>query len=866
MNAKYIDVDLIIAFTTLSLSMISILAGAALRILYQKRIALECLGWGILLTSLWNISSSGFREVLFPNAQYSELIIFFITLFLPVPFFFYVNQLQEGRYGKIYRILEWGVLAELAAYLLLHLAGVRNLVSNARLMLLLFSLSLIVSMATIIYDMFQGHIRKYLLSAMGLAVVSLVVFVKVIPFFLYGRRIRSDSLLPFGLIFLLILAAVSTVQELIQMEQGKQQAIMASEAKGRFLANMSHEIRTPINTVLGMDEMILRECTEPQIKEYAMDIQNAGQSLLSLINDILDLSKIESGKLEILPVEYDFSSLIHDIMNMIDMKANAKGLEVHLSVPRNLPSRLWGDDVRIRQILINLMNNAVKYTEKGSVTLSVTGNDRSDAMASSPECEGHEETISLTFRVQDTGIGIKKEDISKLFAEYERIEEKRNRNIEGTGLGMSITTQLLELMGSNLEIDSVYGKGSTFSFTLEQKIIDKEPIGNLEERIRKQARDYSYSELFTAPDAQILVVDDNAMNRRVFSNLLKSTQVAIDEAGGGQECLDLAEKKRYDIIFLDHMMPDMDGIETLHRLRKQKNSPCLATPVVALTANAVTGAREMYLEEGFSSFLSKPINPRKLEKFLLQTLPEDKIHKGAASSSDAAQTGSSDTVPPASEKDLPSAGEGELPEIDGIDWEYALMHTKDPEMLRATVLDFYRLMPGDGKELEKFWKMVQNPENEREEAFRQFRVKVHSMKSSAAMVGAVPLSGVARMLEYAARDGNYDTIEKVTPPFLEEWRKMRELLSPLAENEAKGQKGEADFQIVSQCLPRLNTAMGVLDVDTADQIMAQLEEYQYPQPLADAMEQLSLAVTNLDAAKAAEQIELINQYISNNTQ
>lgn len=852
MNLNYID--LIIAFTTLTLSLISILAGTALRIFYRKKISLEPLGWGILLVSLWNIASSDFREMLFQNSQNPDIFIFFILLFLPMPFFVYIDQIQEGRYRTLFRAMEAGVLAELGIYLLLHLSGMRNLTQNASLMLLLFAISLILNMATIIIDAIHGHARKYLPSAIGLTVVWIASFAKLIPFFLYGRMLRSDSFLPFGLIFLLLLATGNTIRELIHMERGKQQALMASEAKGKFLANMSHEIRTPINAVLGMDEMILRECGDPQIKEYAMDIQTAGQTLLSLINDILDLSKIESGKLEILPEEYDFSSLIHDIMNMVGMKAKAKDLELRLSIDKDLPSRLRGDDVRLRQVLVNLMNNAVKYTEKGSVTLTVSG--RADAMGAAAPISGgnppppqnqHEETVCLTFQVADTGIGIKEEDLSKLFAEFERIEEQRNRNIEGTGLGMSITTQLLELMGSTLQVDSIYGEGSKFYFTLEQKIVDREPIGDLEERIRRQARDYAYSTLFTAPEAQVLVVDDNAVNRKVFASLLKDTQVQIDQAAGGYECLEMTGRKKYDIIFLDHMMPDMDGIETLHRLRQQKDSPCVSAPVVALTANAVTGAREMYLEEGFTTFLSKPINPEKLEKLLLRHLPEDKILQPRSTAKDA------DT----------DQDEGDFPEIDGIDWEYALMHTKDRAILKATITDFCRLMPTDAGDLENFFQMLQDSHShdEREEVFRQFRVKVHSMKSSAAMVGAVSLAGVARMLEYAARDQNSETIEKVTPPFLEEWQKMHDLLSPYAEAKAGGQKGPADFQVVAECLPPLNDAMGTLDIDTADAIITRLEEYQYPEPLMPVMEQLSLAVTNLDQGKAAEQIQIMQQYI-----
>lgn len=313
-------------------------------------------------------------------------------------------------------------------------------------------------------------VREYIFVAVGMSGVCVAAFIQIIIYF-QKINLFNGVILAIGLIFLLIFSTISTIHEIMVMDREKQQALQASESKGRFLANMSHEIRTPIHAVLGMNAMILRESKESQIKEYALDIQNAGQSLLSLINDILDLSKIESGKLEILPAEYDFSSLIHDVVNMIEMKARDKGLALNLSVDRKLPSRLWGDDVRIRQILVNLMTNAVKYTETGSVTLAVKADVQGDS-------------AYVTFQIQDTGIGIREEDIGKLFQEFQRIEEQRNRAIEGTGLGMNITMQLLEKMGSRLQVESVYGEGSGFSFTLEQKVISHEPIGDLEQRIK----------------------------------------------------------------------------------------------------------------------------------------------------------------------------------------------------------------------------------------------------------------------------------------------------------------------------------------------------------------------------------------------
>ena len=870
--------ELIVIFSSLTLSIICIILSVALRIYYRKKMALEYLGWGILIAVLWNVTNSIFWPLLFRNFSVVSELGEFMLMLLPLPFLFYINGIQSGRYQKLYNVASVLLLVEFVLCTLLHITGLYDLSDMAFLYISCVILSDFMMMLTMIQDVRTGAIKEYPFMAVGLVCIFLACLFRVLGYFYRNGRLDA-VILPVGLIILLFLALLNTIHEITNMEGAKQQALAASEAKGRFLANMSHEIRTPINAVLGMDAMILRECAEPHIREYALDIQNAGQSLLSLINDILDLSKIESGKLEILPGEYDFSSLIHDIMNMISMKAEDKGLSVELFIDEKLPSRLFGDDVRIRQILVNLMNNAVKYTEEGSVTLTVSGEIREV-----PNADGTEKSlIVLTFQVEDTGIGMKEEDIPKLFAEFERIEEKRNRNIEGTGLGMSITTQLLEMMGSKLEVESVYGEGSKFFFRLEQEIVSREPIGNLEERIRKQAEGYTWQVTFTAPEAQILLVDDNTMNRKVFTSLLKETKVQIDEASGGMECLSMVQKKQYDMIFLDHMMPDLDGIETLHRMKNLQDYPCKSTPVVALTANAVTGAKEMYLAEGFFSFLSKPVNPDKLEKMLMENLPESKLIKSKVSGSDSHESqlakggmpGKSvpgDTAGALSEGQ-PQEGSGaveKLPEIDGIDWEYALLHTKDMELLVSTVKDFAQMMEGEAVALEKLYQMIEALSGEQvhapelAEALKQYRVKVHSMKSSAAMIGAVPLSGIAKMLEYAARDSKVERIRKVTPTFLEDWRAMKEVLKPFAAELAgnnDADKPDVDFEILKEKLDLLGNAMEDMDIDTADAISEELNGFRYPEAFSPLIESLTLAVANIDAEQAAVEIKKIQAQI-----
>ena len=393
-------------------------------------------------------------------------------------------------------------------------------------------------------------------------------------------------------------------------------ALAASEAKSAFLSSMSHEIRTPINAVLGMNEMILRECEDEGITSYALNIKSAGNSLLALINDILDFSKIESGKMEIIPVDYDLVSLLNDLVNMIKLRMEAKGLEFIVDVDPEIPRSLFGDDTRLKQIITNILTNAVKYTDEGSVTLTITYDKRLKV----------NDCLVLMVSVKDTGIGIKKEDMAKLFNAYERFDMKKNRNVEGTGLGMSITTNLLSMMGSSLNVESEYGKGSDFSFKLVQTVRKWDPIGDYKAALDDFSKTKSkYVPKFTASLARILVVDDTFVNLLVFKGLLTRTEVQIETADNGRRAIELAANQKYDIMFLDHMMPDKDGIETLHEIRQMKNCPNKDTPAICLTANAVSGAKEYYMQEGFDGYLTKPIDSEALEQTIYELLPDELI-------------------------------------------------------------------------------------------------------------------------------------------------------------------------------------------------------------------------------------------------
>lgn len=386
-----------------------------------------------------------------------------------------------------------------------------------------------------------------------------------------------------------------------------------SNSKNVFFANMSHEIRTPINSIIGLNEMILRSNPSGETREYAMDIQLASKMLLNQVNDILDLSQMEMKKMKVVPVEYRTEDLFSELVELIRVQIEKKKLELNLNIDKNLPSVLWGDEKRLKQVLLNLLDNAVKYTQEGSVTMSAQGEEADDG------------ELLLKVQVADTGIGIRKEDIEYLYDSFNRVDENRNVRIVGSGLGLAITKQLVDLMEGEITVDSIYTKGSTFSVSLRQRIVDKTPVGAVDFLKRGMVEGESYRPLFEAPEARILVVDDNHMNATVAGKLLSYTKMQVDIAYSGSECLEMTKKKYYHVILLDYMMPGMNGEETLTALRNQENGLCRETPVIALTANAVAEAREMHQEQGFDGYVEKPIQGRLLETEILQFLPTEII-------------------------------------------------------------------------------------------------------------------------------------------------------------------------------------------------------------------------------------------------
>ena len=539
-----------------------------------------------------------------------------------------------------------------------------------------------------------------------------------------------------------------------------ERAVAANEAKSSFLSNMSHEIRTPINAILGMNEMVLRESTEADIITYSQNIKTAGNTLLGIVNDILDFSKIEEGKMQIIPVDYDLSSMLNDLVNMIKIRLDAKDLKLVLDFDENTPKFLHGDEIRIKQIITNILTNAAKYTERGSVHFRISY----EKIPSEPD------SVMLRVAVKDTGIGIKPEDMQKLFSKFDRIEETRNRNIEGTGLGMSITRGLLEMMGSSLEVNSVYGAGSEFSFTIKQTVVKWDPLGNYEEAQKKKMEELKeYKRKFEAPDAEILVVDDNRMNLMVFTRLLKQTRVKIDTADGGDEAIKMILNKRYDIIFLDHMMPGKDGIEVLKELKANTCYPNMETPYICLTANAITGARDEYMDAGFDEYLSKPINPKELEEMMLKHLPVEKI-KGDSDIMAYKLNVQKTPGPGKTEKSDPAGPDDDIPSElsglagSGLDVVKALGYIESVEVYLEVLGMYYEAIDTNVSDLNKF---VDGGDIE------EYCVRIHSVKSSSYTIGASVLGDAAQKLEEAAGRGDADYIAEHHKAFVDEYLKLK---------------------------------------------------------------------------------------------
>lgn len=601
-------------------------------------------------------------------------------------------------------------------------------------------------------------------------------------------------------------------QKDVELKDAKKAAKKAEDARDIFLANMSHELRTPINTILGLNELIIRESQDEAIKEYALDIRQAGNILLTLVSDILDFSKLEAGQLQLTEGIYDISSLLNDLINSISIQLRKKKLDLVLDIAKDIPYKLMGDEIHIRQIISNLLSNAVKFTEEGRVTLHLGWKQLEN------------DAIEIDVIVKDTGIGIKEQDIPKLFGAFQRMDSTVRSSGKRTGLGLAITNRLVEMMGGKLEVQSVYGKGSAFAFKLVQHVVDQAPLGDFEKQYKESLRSReNYQQKFIAPLGRILIVDDNAMNLAVAQGLLKQTRLQIDVASSGEECLELIKRKTYHLICLDHMMPVMDGVQTLHAIRAMEGNPSKDIPIIALTANAVAGAREFYINEGFQDYLTKPIDADKFENMLIEYLPDNVVYL----------TEDQDMGREYEKEDAEMAlsiKESQLYMI-GFNIRNGLKYMNGDKALYGKVLhDFHIILKEKEEALQDFLKKGDMP---------GYAIIVHSLKGNARNVGADDLADEAFTLEKMSKAGQLEDVEVRSPILFSMMRTMRESLKVYLDHEEKAECVEkaAETEEIREitedewkkALQELADRLDDFDADSANEKIAELKKYDRPE-------------------------------------
>lgn len=594
----------------------------------------------------------------------------------------------------------------------------------------------------------------------------------------------------------------------------------ANRAKTNFVSNMSHEIRTPMNSIVGITEILLRSRHSPKEQEYLLNIQSSGRVLLTIINDVLDCSKMEAGKMQLFDEPYDTCSLFHDLRISMENRIGHSGLELIYDIDQDIPCKLKGDMGRIRQVIINLVNNAIKYTEKGSVRFSVHVRQKNT------------DKVMLYYEVADTGIGIRKEDHKILFDAFQRVEMDRNRYVEGTGLGLTISQNLVNMMGGVIEVESEYGKGSRFFFTIEQTIIDPTPVSAVNYNGQKDNVTEKEAEcLFIAPEAHILLVDDNELNLVVAKELLKPLRMQIDTAENGLQAVKMVRGSQYDLVLMDHMMPVMDGIEAAKAIRALPEDKYQKLPIIALTANAMVDARKEFLNAGMNGFVAKPIDFARICNQLKLWLPKDLVRD--VPKEEAKKLLADDL----SDREI----QPEDPQM-GFSFEEGVKHCGSKAALMKTIRIFYRTIDSKADKIEQCLK---------EGLISDYVIEVHALKSSALLIGAVPLSEAAKELEDYGKQGKTEVLEEKTPDVLTLYRDLKNILRPYAEKEEDAKKEFSDGEWIT-ALQQIHQCIEQFDLDGVDQIMEQLEEYQVPECIRESMDQLRVYVADVSMEEIME--------------
>lgn len=603
----------------------------------------------------------------------------------------------------------------------------------------------------------------------------------------------------------------------------------ANRAKTNFVSNMSHEIRTPMNSIVGITEILLRSRHSPKEQEYLLNIQSSGRVLLTIINDVLDCSKMEAGKMQLFDEPYDTCSLFHDLRISMENRIGHSGLELIYDIDQDIPCKLKGDMGRIRQVIINLVNNAIKYTEKGSVRFSVHVRQKNT------------DKVMLYYEVADTGIGIRKEDQKILFDAFQRVEMDRNRYVEGTGLGLTISQNLVNMMGGVIEVESEYGKGSRFFFTIEQTIIDPTPVSAVNYNGQKDNVTEKEAEcLFIAPEAHILLVDDNELNLVVAKELLKPLRMQIDTAENGLQAVKMVRGSQYDLVLMDHMMPVMDGIEAAKAIRALPEDKYQKLPIIALTANAMVDARKEFLNAGMNGFVAKPIDFARICNQLKLWLPKDLVRD--VPKEEAKKLLADDL----SDREI----QPEDPQM-GFSFEEGVNHCGSKAALMKTIRIFYRTIDSKANKIEQCLK---------EGLISDYVIEVHALKSSALLIGAVPLSEAAKELEDYGKQGKTEVLEEKTPDVLTLYRDLKNILRPYAEKEEDAKKEFSDGEWIT-ALQQIHQCVEQFDLDGVDQIMEQLEEYQVPECIRESMDQLRVYVADVSMEEIMELTDTMTELL-----
>lgn len=691
-------------------------------------------------------------HILYGNQTLYSFVIFSFLMCFPILLLLHYIRAENWEDKKSLNILLMVSYGNVFLQIVLQICNLVDFLQMAFMSHILMFVSIICIIGQYSRKVKNGTVKTVWLETMAMCLIGMGSIVDLYRSYTIkvgdlGKYSRFGTVIYAVIMLFLCLKRViqsmvsETQRQNVILKESEQRAEKANRAKSEFLSNMSHEIRTPLNAVIGMNEMIIREEKEEEVKQYALAAQHSAQALLSLINDILDISKIEAGKIELVENEYEVMSLLVDSYNLIINRLTDKGLVANVNCDKMMPQKLYGDMFRIRQIFVNLLTNAVKYTNEGHIDISLKGYHTPEG-------------FWLQFMVKDTGIGMTKENVAKLFNKFERFDLNRNRNVEGTGLGLSITKELVSLMGGTIDVESEYGKGTCFTVSIPQKIICEEPVGTFELETWKNVKEQEkYERSFTAKNACVLVVDDVDINQKVFRNLLKQTLIQIDTASSGAECLAMAQKKKYDLIFMDYMMPNMSGVETRYKMLADEHSQNKETPMIMLTANTLAGVEEEYKKEGFAGYLSKPIDGEKLEFLTRQMLPEDKIDGAVQSQEKETEMGLEKHVTEQENKE--EEGEKIVTNEERITYLKNTIKDMDTEMALAYCagsVEFYLEMLKSYADSGKT-ELLQNYYAAKD--YENYRIVIHSVKSTSRTLGFTVMGDMAERLEYAIKEENF---------------------------------------------------------------------------------------------------------------